>query len=143
MVIKLPITQIPKYWELIKLGAMKSDEVEERFSVKYCNKLLIDLYSEKLICVLQYNENKEILSVAIIAFKVNEETGQRYLFGKNLFAIKQNELTDWQEAFTQLVNLAKSEDCEYIVSESSNERMCGIMSKCNLLPKERKYKIDL
>lgn len=143
MLIKLPITQIPSYWNLIKIGTVKSDNVKDEDVSTYCKNLLLRLYKKDIQCILKCDEDKQIQAVILISFKMNKLNSEKFMQIDNLFAVSKVKMEDWQVALEQLVKFARNEDCGYVTAESGNKRIWEILDKYSFIASSKKYTLRL
>lgn len=143
MLIKVPITQIEMYWELIKSGAVASDGVAYEDIPVYARKLMIDLLTEAKTCVLKCDAERNIEAMGIFSFHEDKSNDVKYMLLNNLFGTKQVSLEDWDEEFKQLYKLAIKEGCKYIRADSKNERLWDMMKRVGFDESIRVYTLIL
>lgn len=125
MLIKVPITQIPKYWELIKTAVLNTSNISSINAAAYSKELIIDLLCKKQFCILMHKD-KQIQAVCTCAFKEINNTKEKILQMHALYAIQKVSTEDWHEAMNQIKRFAKSEDCNKIYGFTQNPRLTAL-----------------
>lgn len=138
VLIKLPITQIPTYWELIKTGILRAANIFDSEAPAYCKDLLLRLLSEELQCILMH-KNNQIHAVFIIEFRMSNATSKKFMYIHNLYGIKKTSDSMWKDAIQQLIDYAKNEDCYQVCAESKNKRIWEIALNSNFSEGHRKF----
>lgn len=122
MLIQIHSIQIPAYWEIIKYGAVKTDNIQPEDIEDYSLNLLHDLLSNKKSCfVHQVDDN--VMLMTIITFMVSDLTKKKSLHMLNLYAFSHQNDEVWINALVDLVAIAKKEGCYKLIAESDNDRI--------------------
>lgn len=122
MLVQIHSIQIPAYWEIIKYGAVKTDEIQEADIEEYSLNLLHDLLSNKKSCFVHQVDDKVML-MTIITFMVEDLTKKKNLHMLNLYAFSHQENDVWINALVDIVAIAKKEGCHKLVAQSNNTRI--------------------
>lgn len=122
MLIKLPITQIPQYWELIKMSVLNADGIPSFEAASYSKELLIKLLCEEFFCIIMHKDN-QIQAVCIFEFKETTVTKKKLLHMHSLYAVQKVATADWVVAMDQIKAFAKKESCERIYGFTNNKRL--------------------
>ena len=132
MIIKLLPQQIPEYWETIKSSTSKS------VSIDY-GTLLHELLNEKIQCWVVFNESKSVQALALTRIEANKDTQKKQLHIISFisFALSNNAI--YEEGMKLLLDFAKKENCESIVSDIYNEDDRNIISRFGFREKYRIY----
>jgi hypothetical protein len=128
MIIKLLPTQIEPYWEAIKFGAVKADQVPESLIQEYCNELLLDLLNSNLICLISINEKREIQRFLIVGFK-KTFAGTKIMVFKTLYGYVHGEEEDWIEDSSKVYEWAKAEGCKFIQTSTANSQVMTLAER--------------
>lgn len=128
MIIKLLPTQIEPYWETIKFGAIKADQVPENLTQDYCLDLLLDLLNSNLICLVSVNDNREIQRMLIVGFK-ETLTGVKIMIFKTLYGFIHGGESDWLEDSGKIYDWAKKENCSYIQTTTANTQIMSLAER--------------
>jgi len=122
MLIQIHSIQIPAYWEIIKYGAVKTDEIKESDIGEYSLNLLHDLLSNKKSCFIHQVDDKVML-MTIITFTIEDLTKKKNLHMLNLYAFEHQKDEIWINALVDLVAVAKKEGCYKLIAQSGNPRI--------------------
>jgi len=122
MLIQIQAVQVPKFWEVIKFAAVKSDGIEDDVMQTYCLTLLQDLLSGKKVCFVGQKEEK-ISFVVIIEIKFDNLRGYNYLHFLNIYSFFPQDDKIWKEGFTDLYKIALATKSKMIVGESGNDKI--------------------
>jgi len=142
MLIQLSSIQIPSFWEVIKFGALESDEVKKEYQGAYCLTLLQDLLSGKKLCFIG-KKNNNIVIISIISFYIDSMTGVRHLYIHNVYSFSHQSKEFWLEAFNDMVKVATKAQCKVITAESKNPRMAELANYIGVGSTIRKYSFNL
>lgn len=142
MLIQIPCTQIPQFWEIIKFSALSSDNVKEEFVNSYCLTLLQDLLSGKKLCFIAKNDSKVTL-VVIMSFYNDRLTDSLGMNVDNIYAFAVHNADEWKAVVSDAINVAVKAECKIITAESSNRRVGEILkeSGVNLISTKYTYYI--
>lgn len=143
MVIKIPITQIPQLWELIKFVGVKTDNINEAEMQGYCNKLLLKLLTNQLHVIVRLDENKLINAMMIIEFTVSELNKKKTVHLRNFYSWKSASVEEWQSAYPILDVFAKEEKCDFIEALSYNPRVWELAEAVGFKEVGRQYILTL
>lgn len=136
MIIKLLPQQIPAYWENIKYITSKTINVD--FVT-----LLNELLNEKTQCWVVFDESKSIQGMALTKIEINKNTQKKSIniVGFISFVLTNNAL--YEEGMRFLMDFARKEQCDSIVSDIYNEDDRNIMSALGFREKHRTYEMKL
>ncbi len=138
MLIKIQAIQVPKFWEVIKFSAVKTDGIEEEYQRVYCLTLLQDLLSGKKNCVIAI-DNDKIVFVALFSLNVHPMTQIKYLLIGNVYAFEHQSDANWIEIFDDSIKIAKSVDCKVIAVNTTNPRVITLAKRFNFKLFSSKY----
>ena len=126
MLIKLPITQIPHYWELIKTAILNIDAVPSTDAAAYSRGVLIKLLSAEYICIIMHKENI-IQAISIIEFKLHMNTKKKILQIHGVYGLQKVSDEEWADAFEQIRQFAIKESCDKLYGFTNNKRVEEIL----------------
>jgi len=142
MLIQLSSIQVPSFWEVIKFGALESDEVKKEYQGVYCLTLLQDLLSGKKLCFIGKKDNN-IVIIFIISFHIDSMTGVRHLYVHNIYSFNHQSKEVWLETFKDMIEVATKAQCKVMTAESKNPRMAEIADYTGVGSTIRKYSFNL
>lgn len=122
MLIQIHPIQIPKFWEAIKFSAVKSDAIQEEHLNYYCINLLQDLLSGKKACLVEQDENLNVVFVVLFSINIEPLTGVKYFFVANIYSFQNHGLDAWKELFNDAHKIARQAGCAAFAVNTSNPR---------------------
>lgn len=122
MIVKLLPEQVSKYWEVIKYSAVTADMVPTDRVSDYCIRLLVDLLSEKAVCLVKI-VNGNITKVLILSFLVDSVTNEKTMVVRSLYSFAKSSDSDWEEDSLKFYNFAKKNECTKITLSTNNSLM--------------------
>lgn len=143
MVIKLLSKQIPIFWEAIKVGVQRADEVKKDDLSAYLNELLQALLSDKAQCFVIMTEEKRLVGVLITRILLDKVTAEKYILVQTLYIWEQQTDATWAEGLGVIDKLAKAEKCSYITFTSANPRLWERMGKFGVKETARVFRLKL
>lgn len=143
MAIQLTPDQVPMFWEVIKYGSVNSDFVAEENRGTYLNRLLFLLLSSKAQCFIRLDKERKLQSICITKIVVDEMTGSKGLFIKNVYSFQKFPIELWIEDFTALIELAKKEGCKSIFGWTTNPQIEKLADAFNLNNRVQSFGMDL
>ena len=123
MLIKLLATQIPDFWEVIKYGVLRADNIPVETSEVYLNDMFLSLLNDKRICYVSLDDEHQVTALLILQIKIDNITNDKYLYMQCLYSFKPTPLEAWQKYFKFVKDFAEMEKCNYLRFESNNDRL--------------------
>ena len=138
-IIKVQPSQVPLVWELVKLAAVKSQEVAPESFQPFCIQLLHNLLNGKAQCWARYNEEGTVLSIQLTQICENDVVGVKELIIQGAYSFKLILEEEAIEQHRQWIAFAKATNCSRIVSYSSLPRSWQISETMGWQPGHRQY----
>ena len=133
MAILLSSDDIPKYWEAIKYAVVQVNAVEEKDRERYLNKLLYLLLSSKAQCFFRLDEKRQLQSIGISRLTVDEITEKKSLNLECLYSFAKVDFkTVWLDDFRTVYEFAKNNNCDFITTTSSSEKLIWMAREAGL-----------
>jgi len=131
--------QVPQVWEVIKLAAVRSQEVSPEALPQVCLRLLHGLLSDTVQCFVTLDEQRTILQVCLTQVRVHQLTGQRELVITGLYSFRLMEKEDIMASGDLFRRVAMSQNCAQIVCGSQNPRLWTIYEQLGFKEASRNY----
>ena len=129
MIIKLTPPQISEYWEVIKHALIKGDLASDDHRLQVLNETLRALLNEKAQCFMRTTkEDRQILAVMITRLKISDQSQDKFLFIQCLFSHAAVKNLEWQTDWNYILQFAKDEGCQYILTNSNNPRIYKLLN---------------
>jgi hypothetical protein len=141
--IQLTPDQVPVFWEAIKYGSVNSDKVAEEHRQSYLNRLLYLLLSNNAQCFVRLDKERNLQSICITKIVVDELTGEKGLFIKNVYSFQKFSVELWIEDFEALIKLGKKEGCKTIYGWTTNDQISRLAEAFNLKELTRSYGMEI
>ena len=142
-IIRVPVTQVPQFWEVIKFASVHSDNINEDVLQGYCNTLLVKLLTGKLQAVIKIDDARNVEAIIIMGFEVSNLSGAKSLVFYNFYSWKSNSLAEWKNAFMSLLVFAKAENCKKIIAHTYNPRLWQMAESAGFKETSRQYVLDV
>lgn len=126
MIIKVLSTQVPSFWEAIKMTVKQADEVDDKDLQPYLNELLHALLNDTAQCWVRLDENRTLIALCVTRVQVDKVTGDRYLYMQSLYSWQKQDENIWKRDRDFIGEFAKKEGCKYLTFNSRNEAMFNI-----------------
>jgi len=144
MIIKLTPPQITEYWENIKYSMVHGDLIEESHRQIVLNETLQALLSETAQCFMRIDpEDRKIIAVMITRIKISDRSFDKYLYIQCIFSYRKVKNIDWQKDWNFVGEFAHSNDCKYIIADSSNSQIFNLMNNLGAQEIYRTFKFEL
>lgn len=143
MVIRILAQQIPRFWVAIKFAASATASIPNHDKELYLNNLLASLLNDTAQCFIRYNDEKELLAIAITRFIQDEITGEKTLFINCLYSFKGVDNEEWEHDFGLIKDFAKSSGCKKITTYSNNPRVFEIVKLTGFAERFRCFLLDV
>ena len=126
MIIRLIANQIPKYWEIIKLAAVRADEVDESVLRPYLNDLLHALLNNKAQCFFRVSDDRQVSTVYVTRITFDKITGAKEIIIQNIFSFTPSTMEMRAEELDFMRKFAEAEKCSRAIFQSRNEKVWEI-----------------
>jgi hypothetical protein len=143
MFIRLLPTQISAFWETIKYGCVKADEVREEDMPRYFNELLHALLNDKAQCFVILDEQKILLGFFITRIIVNKFSGRKELFGQIFYSMRSIIDEEAIKYVNVLSQFAAKEDCCAFTFSSRNFRIWELAKVTGCEESSRNFELML
>ncbi|HUW44873.1 MAG TPA: hypothetical protein VMW50_03665 [Dehalococcoidia bacterium] len=143
MIVKLPVTQITPFWELIKFAISKVYEVKTEDFRSIFNHTLHKLLNDKAQCWVRLNDKRMLVALMITEIQVDKINGNKQLFVPVLYSWRPTGNDEWKEDFEFITKFAKKENCKYITCESDIARCWELYELCGFKEILRKYSLKV
>ena len=143
MIVKLPVVQIPTFWEIIKFAIasvymVKSDNYRSVF-----NLALHKLLNDQAQCWVRLNDKRMLIALTLTEIQMDKITGVKSLFVPVLYSWRPTGNEEWREDFEFIVEFARKIDCKQITCESDVARCWEIYKECGFNETTRKYSLKI
>lgn len=139
MIYRIPVGQVPQFWEHIKFAATSTDQIEDVHKQLYCNHLLVDLLASKKLVVIMVSDNKELQFLSLISYKVDKITGKKTLSVDNFYSWCRTTEAEKLKFFQTIINMAKKEGCDYVYANTYNPKLWSIAKMFNPETEQRAF----
>jgi hypothetical protein len=138
-IIRLLPAQVPQLWEVIKLAAVRSQEVPDAIVSQVCERLLHGLLSDTVQCSVTLDEQRTILQICLTKVQIHQMTGVRELVITGLYSFRLMEEADIQASKATFLGMARSQHCSQIVCASRNPRLWKVYESLGFQESHRSY----
>lgn len=123
-------SQIPVFWEVIKLAQRKVN----RAKAETFNHLLYKLLNSKAQCFRRLNEKKELMCIYLTEIYIEENTGTKIISVDAAYGMEAMTDEMWQENTEHIVKFGKSAGCTkmYGLIDIRNKRMLEVCKKVGM-----------
>ena len=118
MLVQIHSGQVPKFWEIIKVAALTSDNIKKEYRQVYCYNLLQDLLSGKKSCFIGKKDGN-VAFVVLLSFEIMKNSNMKYLHFSNVYSFFTQNNDTIMKVFLDMLKLAKETDCKAIIGESN------------------------
>lgn len=135
--------QIPQIWDVVKFASVTADVVPENGRQVYLNKLLHNLLNDKCQCFIRFDDDRQLIALAITRLTVDPITGDKSLVIDCLFSFKQTPEEQWKSDIELIKSFARSSGCRRVVTQSSNQRIFDIVTSVGFSEQVRSFSMEL
>ena len=144
MIIRLLPTQIPAFWEPLKLGATQSGEIEVNARPYYFNKLLHSLLNNKSQCFVWLDDKRTLIRIMVTKIIIDKINGDKNLHIETLYSWAMRiDNKEWRSDFLLFKEFADHEGCKYISFETPNPRLFQIGEQVGFKEKSRIFVFNM
>ena len=119
--------QIPRFWEVIKFAAIKSNYIEEEFKERYLNRLLYQLLSGKAQCFIRLDKDRKLQMIGLTKIIVDDVIDDKTLFAIGLYSFEKVSNEIWLDDVEELRRFALASKCKSVSAWTVNSKVVDLL----------------
>jgi len=146
MLTKMNHEQVSIFWPFVKHAILNSQSIPKSNQDGFANDILQGILAGNTQCWLEYNrEEEEVKPYGILITTILKDIiyNVPFLYLATAYAFRKLSDEELQEDFKVIKQFAVDTNCEYIKSNTGNERIKQVFSLIGMIPTETIYRMDL